>query len=58
MGFNGLFIPLTSRGIALIDASNSLCVPHVWKKVDQINEAKDLAVCSLLLIKLFHIYVL
>lgn len=44
MGSDGLFKPLVGRGSAVLDALAALHLPHVWRKIDQIGEAKDLAV--------------
>lgn len=44
MGSDGLFKPLVGRGSSVLDALAALHLPHVWRKIDQIGEAKDLAV--------------
>jgi hypothetical protein len=46
MGFNGLFEKLQLEGNALIAALDTLDTPHCWKKVDQVWEAKAMAVSS------------
>lgn len=44
MGTDGLFAHLGARGVAILDTLAMLNIPHLWKKVDQITEANDLAV--------------
>ncbi|XP_057324226.1 serine/threonine-protein kinase SMG1 isoform X1 [Microplitis mediator] len=44
MGFNGLFEKLQVEGNALIATLGSLDIPTCWKKIDQIREAKEIAV--------------
>lgn len=46
MGFNGLFEKLQLEGNALIAALDTLDTPHCWKKVDQVWEAKAIAVSN------------
>jgi hypothetical protein len=46
MGFNGLFEKLQLEGNALIAALDTLDTPHCWKKVDQVWEAKAIAVST------------
>jgi PI-3-kinase-related kinase SMG-1 len=46
MGFNGLFEKLQLEGNALIAALDTLDTPHCWKKVDQLWEAKAMAVST------------
>ncbi|KAK0173761.1 hypothetical protein PV328_006909 [Microctonus aethiopoides] len=44
MGFNGLFEKLQVEGNALVSMLSSLDIPTSWKKIDQIREAKEIAV--------------
>lgn len=46
MGFNGLFEKLQLERNALIAALDTLDTPHCWKKVDQVWEAKAIAVST------------
>jgi hypothetical protein len=46
MGFNGLFEKLQLERNALIGALDTLDTPHCWKKVDQVWEAKAIAVST------------
>lgn len=44
MGFNGLFEKLQVEGNALVATLSTLDIPTCWKKIDQIREAKEIAV--------------
>ncbi|XP_044575793.1 serine/threonine-protein kinase SMG1 isoform X2 [Cotesia glomerata] len=44
MGFNGLFEKLQVEGNTLVATLESLEIPTCWKKIDQIREAKEIAV--------------
>ncbi|XP_034948666.1 serine/threonine-protein kinase SMG1 isoform X2 [Chelonus insularis] len=44
MGFNGLFEKLHVEGNTLITSLATLDIPTCWKKIDQIREAKEIAV--------------
>ncbi|CAK9817618.1 Serine/threonine-protein kinase SMG1 [Anthophora quadrimaculata] len=43
MGFNGLFEKLQMEGNALIATLSTLEIPHSWRKIDQIREAKEMS---------------
>ncbi|KOC68709.1 Serine/threonine-protein kinase SMG1 [Habropoda laboriosa] len=43
MGFNGLFEKLQMEGNGLIATLSTLEIPHSWRKIDQIREAKEMS---------------